>query len=45
MVRKDNKANIICRLLVVFALSRKLKTNLSCQYNYDTGKVEAVALL
>lgn len=40
-----DSTHVIFRAAFVLALSRKLKKNLSYQYNYGTGKVEAIASL
>ncbi|MEG2175207.1 MAG: cation transporter, partial [Oscillospiraceae bacterium] len=37
--------NVMLRTVFVFILSGKLKKNLSYQYNYGTGKMEAIASL
>lgn len=40
-----DSTHVLCRAIFVIVLSSKLKKNLSYQYNYGTGKVEAIASL
>ncbi|MEG1848811.1 MAG: cation transporter, partial [Lachnospiraceae bacterium] len=40
-----DSTNIVCRETLILILSHKLKKNLSYNYNYGTGKLEALASL